>query len=362
MDSINASQHFWLTQRIIGVEATRSVAGGVHMKRAYIMPTLALIAIGFGSWYVVGRPGARSEPQRRIRPAVTRQLKVASFNVQFLPGPGRIANKRKDAVYRARAIAERLAAYDILGFNETFDKEPRETLLGTLGSHMRPTFHVVLPGERERSVFGWDSGLAIVSRLPIIASHTLKYDNDSSVLSHGLLADGFVKKGAMHARVAWGDLTSPDGILDVFITHIESQDSNIRDAQLPMFADFVRKHSTAEAPVLIMGDFNTDGRPNFIDDATSQYHRMLKALQAARLGSDVIDVWPSLHTKLGGTNGPDVENSGERIDYIFISNPRNKSSQITPLSMRVNRMLDSRVVSLSDHCAVEAEIEWRIAQ
>ena len=51
-----------------------------------------------------------------------------------------------------------------------------------------------------------------------------------------------------------------------------------------------------------------------------------------------------------------------RIDYIFLSNPPSGHSRLKTKSVRVNGYLDAKVGALSDHSAVEGELEWVNAQ
>jgi endonuclease/exonuclease/phosphatase family metal-dependent hydrolase len=291
------------------------------------------------------------------RAAPTRRLRVITFNVQFLPGPGEAFNKRPDAAYRARTLGRRLADYDIIGLNEVFAPAARATLLGQLRERLGDEFHCVTPPDRESSAFGIGSGLAIVSRLPVLASHSLVYGNDSSVWKHGVFADGFAAKGALHARLGRSP-DAPGDWLDVFVTHLESVEADARAAQFLKLAGFIRAHADPRRPALILGDFNTTGDPADLRDPASPYHRLCTALEGGRPGAAVVDLWPRLAGGQGGTDNPDAPDGGQRIDYVFLSNPAGRAPVLHPLSVRVNRFADPRVTSLSDHCAVEADLHW----
>ncbi len=301
------------------------------------------------------RPG-RDSSGKPSAPAVT-PLKVISYNVQFLPGPGRAFNKRPDAEYRARELGRLLAEYDLIGLNEVFDDGPRELLLKTLRERMGERFYLVRPPAEQRSAFGIDSGLAVVSRLPVLESHSVRYGNDSSPLRYGFRADGFASKGVLHARVGRHKDAPPQECLDVFVTHLESTDRKAREEQYGKLGDFVRKHAAPNRPALILGDFNTRGNHGHVKDPGAPYHKLMAALKAARPGADVIDLWPHLSKEEGGTNDQESASGGSRIDYIFLANPAN-GQPLRPKAIRVNRFLDRKVVALSDHSAVEAELEW----
>lgn len=299
---------------------------------------------------------ARDQSGQPAAPAVT-PLTVITYNVQFLPGPGRALNKRPDVEYRARELGRLLAEYDIVGLNEVFDDEPRELLLKTLRERLGERFHLVRPPAEQRSAFGIDSGLAIVSRLPILESHSVRYGNDSSPLRFGLMADGFASKGVLHARIGRHPDAPPNECLDVFVTHLESKDRKAREEQYGKLADFVRKHAAPDRPALILGDFNTRGNPAHVKDLNAPYHKLMAALKGARQDLDVIDLWPHLSKEEGGTNNQESASGDNRIDYLFLSNPA-KGQALRPKAIRVNRFLDKKVVALSDHSAVEAELEW----
>jgi endonuclease/exonuclease/phosphatase family metal-dependent hydrolase len=299
------------------------------------------------------RPPPATRPERSGLP-----VKVITFNVQLLPGPGRLFNKRPDPKYRARELGRRLADYDLIALNEVFDPGPRELLLKELQQRLGDRYHHVLPPASERSMFGIDSGLVLVSRLPVLSSHSLRYGNDSSVWKHGPLADGFSAKGALHARLASGPGGTSDESFDVFVTHLESYDRAAREAQYTLLAEFLRRHSNAGRPALLLGDFNTDGRPGFMKDPASPYRRMVAALQRERPGCRWTDLWPLFSPDPGGTSDPDTEDGGERLDYIFVSNPAEGKVLLRPCAVRLNRFSDPRVTTLSDHVAVEADLQY----
>jgi endonuclease/exonuclease/phosphatase family metal-dependent hydrolase len=172
------------------------------------------------------------------------------------------------------------------------------------------------------------------------------------------MADGFAAKGALHALLRRpGSNSDADGV-DVFLTHLESYDPKVREAQYLMLAEFIRLHSSSVRPALILGDFNTDGRPQLMRDAAAPYHRMVKALHRSRADASLTDIWPDLSSDPGGTNDQQTAEGGERIDYIFVSNPIDGGASLRPIAVRVNRFLDTKVASLSDHSAVEADLQW----
>src|SRR5262249_12850629 len=113
---------------------------------------------------------------------------------------------------------------------------------------------------------------------------------------------------------------------------------------------------------LILGDFNTAGNPGELQNPGSQYRRMVSMLERGRPDVPLIDLWPHLSRGEGGTSDPETPHGGERIDFIFLSNSPSMRLGLRSLGVRVNRFLDSKVTALSDHAAVEAELDWGAPQ
>jgi len=299
-------------------------------------------------------PARTEQPGNRPGKSI---IRVITYNVQFLPSVAGVVNARKDPVYRAKTLGTKLAAYDIVGLNEVFHDRYREILLGELKGAWGNRYNAVVSPKPEDNRF--NGGLAIVSRFPFLETHVLTYSVGSSPKQYGVLADGFAAKGALHARLECGGPVSKPYVVDVFVTHLESKDAQVRQVQYAELARFIGTHGDPNYPALIMGDMNTRGNPRYMQDKGSAYHAMLSAYQQARPRTPLIDLWPHLNSGIGGTNEPESIETGNRIDYIFLSNPPKGRQFLRPISARVNPFLDSRVISLSDHSAVEAELEWK---
>ncbi len=291
------------------------------------------------------RPARAADPPR--------MLKVITYNVQFLPGLARMANKRKDPDYRARTIGRAMAAYDIVGLNETFDDPPRKLLLEELQKAWPGGFHAVSsPKPADNRING---GLVIASRFPLVETNSTIYTQCSLPKDYGIMADGFAAKGVLHARIRVAEHAADSECVDVFVTHMEARDDAIRETQYPELAEFVRQHSDPARPVLIMGDLNTRGDARYREQSDSQYRRLMAALMGSSR-TTLTDLWPRLYPdQLGGTTEQESSDKGHRIDYIMVSNPTKGDCSLVPVAIRVNGFLDQRVVALSDHSAVEAE-------
>lgn len=284
------------------------------------------------------------------------QLKVITYNVQFLPSIAAWANKRPLPNYRATMIAQALSPYDVIGLNELFADEPRQILLAEMKKIWGEALSIHLSPKVDKGRFA--GGLAIISRLPLIETNAHTYTQFSKPEQFGLKADGFVTKGALHARIATTGDKSVDHAIDVFITHMEARDDSVRPSQYAEFADFVRQHSSPDRPALMMGDFNTAGDPAQLADKQSAYHQMTNQLRAARAESLFIDLWDSFGKGAGGTSDQIGEKGGKRIDYIFLLNPQHADTpRLQTQKISVNRFLDPKVIALSDHSAVEAILQ-----
>lgn len=294
-------------------------------------------------------------PAPAADPPPTAPLRVISYNVQFLPSIAAMVNKRGDPRYRARELGRVLAEYDIIGLNEVFDDRPRELLLEGLKQAWGDAYNAVVhpkPGDGR-----FNGGLAIATRLPILASHSTIYTQASSPKKYGLGADGYAAKGVLHARIARSP-EQKDQFIDVFITHMEAREDALRPSQYKELAAFMAEHHDPAQPVLVMGDFNTHGNPEDQDDKDSPYNLLLSDLRGAVPAQDLLDLWPALHGReLGGTNEQESSDEGNRIDYIFLSNPKG-AALLKPLAVRVNPFPNEKTKFLSDHSAVEADLEW----
>lgn len=284
------------------------------------------------------------------------QLRAISYNVQFLPAIAAVANKRKEPQYRAQQLGEKLAAYDIVGLNEVFADAPREVILAGLRQAWGDEFDVVVSPKPDDGRF--NGGLALATRLPILERNTMIYSVASSPREYGLAADGFASKGVVHARIARSQ-ENHDDFVDVFITHMEARVAEIREQQYPEMAAFVKEHADGTRPVLLMGDFNTRGNIEYLNDPEAVYHRLFKTLADGVPEMELIDTWPAVHPgEEGGTSEQENPERGRRIDYIFMANPQTTGRSLIPVDVRVNHFLDERVGALSDHSAVEGDFRW----
>lgn len=282
-------------------------------------------------------------------------LRVITYNVQFLPGSAGNQNERPEPEYRARRIAEEVAAFDVVALQETFDKNHRQIILNTLREQWNGVLNTVISPQPDG--FFTNGGCLIATRLPILESDSVVYKTFSSPADYGFRADGFAAKGVIFARIA-RNTDQPEETVDVFVTHMEARADDLRPEQYKEMAAFIKAKSDPARPMILMGDLNTQGGVEFRNDPASQYSLLMNALQEAR-PAGVIDVWPALMgDALGGTTDQDSIETGKRIDYIIVGSSAENPETLKPVSVQVNLYQDERVVALSDHNAVEGVLEW----
>lgn len=283
-------------------------------------------------------------------------IRVITYNVQFLPGIASAANKRANPEYRATHIAAEMSTYDIVALQETFEPRWRNLIVEELRRHWDGELNVVVSPDAEGRLT--NGGCLILTRLPIVESNSVIYEHFSTPKEYGLRADGFAAKGVIHARIA-RSAEDVDNTIDVFVTHMEARSTAERELQYPELGAFIQKVSDPERPMLLLGDLNTRGNPEYRKDPESRYARLMKPLVEARAPARITDVWPELRgDDLGGTNKQESSSIGNRIDYIILSNPDQSSTRLTPQSIEVKLYQDPEVVALSDHNAVAAQFDW----
>jgi endonuclease/exonuclease/phosphatase family metal-dependent hydrolase len=288
-------------------------------------------------------------------------LRVASYNVEFLPSLARYTNTRAEPAYRARKIAENMSAFDIVGLNETFDDEPRKLIHDGIRERWGTDCHIMFGPDPQDGRF--NGGLSLLSRFPFETTHSLVYRNFSTPAQYGLSADGFAAKGVLHARVVLEAprFTSPrialPRTLDVFVTHFEARDGSLRRKQFDELAAFMSEHTVAGREFLLLGDLNTRGNASYRAATGSTYQQLFGVLRNSLSQHNLVDAWPARYPdRDGGTKYQTEPTGGPRIDYIVIGNTK-QDAAFRVRDIEVNPYLDEKVKALSDHSAVEAIIE-----
>lgn len=281
-------------------------------------------------------------------------LTVITYNVQFLPGMASALNERKEPVYRASRIAEEMSKFDIVGLQETFHPRFREQIVNELREHWDGElnqFESPTPSDRV------NGGCIVLTRLPILETNAMIFENYSTPEEYGVRADGYAAKGVIHARVAQDG--NKDNAIDVYVTHLEARADHLRPLQYQEMAAFVKATADPKLPALFLGDFNTRGMKEYRDDPESQYNQLMEALNVAA-GREIVDLWLALRPdELGGTSEQESADVGKRIDYIFLANPVAPAARLEPKGVEVKLYQDEKVFALSDHNAVAATFRWQ---
>jgi endonuclease/exonuclease/phosphatase family metal-dependent hydrolase len=300
--------------------------------------------------------GPNVSPEKNAPNAKPGTLRAVTYNVQFLPGLARHTNKRGKPAYRARQIAEKMSAFDIVGLNETFDDEPRKLIHDDIRERWGKECHILFGPDPQDGRF--NGGLSLLSRFPFTTTHSVVYRNFSTPAQYGLAADGFAAKGVLHARVILpAPRFTPQRTLDVFVTHFEARDGSLRRKQFDELAEFMSKHTVADREFLLLGDLNTRGNASYRAAPRSTYNQLFGVLRKSLSQHNVVDAWPARYPgKDGGTKDQTKPTGGPRIDYIVLGNPKQHTSEFQVGEIQVNPYLDDSVTALSDHSAVEATI------
>jgi endonuclease/exonuclease/phosphatase family metal-dependent hydrolase len=284
-------------------------------------------------------------------------IRAISYNVQFLPPPAAIANKRKQPEYRAARIATEVSKFDIVGLQEVFHLNHRAQIIqGVTDAWKRNPGLMVAP---RPDGFTTNGGTLLLTKSPIEATNSTVFKHFSKPDDYGIRADGFAAKGVIHGRVAI-DPTDPTKTIDVYVTHLEARADHLRPKQYDELAAFIQQTSDPHRPMILVGDMNTKGMTEFRNNPESQYVMLMRALNGARPNGGVIDVWTHLKgDQLGGTSEQESSEIGKRIDYIFVGNPESPAPNLVPQSIVVETYQDEQVTALSDHNAVVAEFAWK---
>lgn len=284
-------------------------------------------------------------------------IRVITYNVQFLPSPADLRNKRGEPEYRATRIAQEIGKFDIIALQEVFHTRWKEHIIAAVRAAWDGELHVFESPKAEGHFT--TGGCLILSRYPFVETNSMVYRNFSTPADYGLVADGLAAKGVIHARVSLGggDGDGAGNPIDVFVTHIEAAARDLRPLQYAEMAEFIGRTSDPAIPMLLLGDLNTNGNPMHWDDPKSQYSLLMGELNRVR-PSGISDVWRKLENKNpGGTTEQDPLALGNRIDYIIQSSGNRGGLDIRARSIRVEVYSDPKLFALSDHNAVIADFE-----
>jgi endonuclease/exonuclease/phosphatase family metal-dependent hydrolase len=358
----------------------------------YGLAVMLLFGPGDARSQGVARKSAGEAPAAVAPSARWPRLGIASYNVQFatpdIPLLPRLAREfpghKPNVAARARAIGKRLACLDIVAFQEIIHDRRRAQLLGELERSGRscgkpsrlPSGRIfqTLAGPRVPDGphrlsrlanggpgFGPLVGqeLAVASRWPII-------EHNQHVFVAAAGRDALAAKGVLHARIEVAGRP-----LELYVTHLQAGDEGqVRRAQFEELAAFVRATAAADAPILVLGDFNVRSGPAERAWLGSEYNSLLRALDwAVEAPRRFVDLWLEAHPDApdlwSWTKPKRARNPKERrIDLMLLAG----DGRIWPLAMARDFLAhgvvaDGRPIGhLSDHAALIAELAWPLPQ
>ncbi|KAL7417309.1 Endonuclease/exonuclease/phosphatase [Mrakia frigida] len=273
------------------------------------------------------------------------ELQILSLNCWALKPVSKFRHER------IRAIADVLASspqYDLVVLQEIWVHEDFD--------HVRDRVRSVLPFTKFFFTGALGSGLAILSRHPLLSSLTIPYHLTGRPLGFG---DFFVNKAAGSIVIEHPSL----GEVEVFTTHMHAGGpegyelgNSYRSSQAWRLSNEIRRASSQGRYVIIGGDFNvqSDELPydilrdhGAVVDAWKESHSdgpdHEGSCSNAREGMEVdgMTVDSPLNTWTAGKNiPPEVQRKfGKRLDYIFHRGPT--------LPSRYSSLLDDLLPSTS---------------
>jgi endonuclease/exonuclease/phosphatase family metal-dependent hydrolase len=284
------------------------------------------------------------------------QLKVLSWNIYLLPRLIMQVGQNE----RSKLIAETLlkADYDVIVFQEAFDKKARNILWGIL-KEIYPYAVGPVNEARTKLLTVTNGGVWIVSRLPLKEVGEILFDNCKGF-------DCGSRKGALMVEV------EKDGYTYQLIgTHLQAFDSpkkeEIRNKQLLQIKnELVDPYHVDGVPQLLCGDFNIHKRD------VKLYTQMLKSLSACDDNFCTVDILEDNPATSGEMHTYDSKNNDlidyeetTTLDYILV-----KENNFLFRSVRrrvatfVGNWSSKKLLNrhnLSDHHAVEITLVPRVS-
>jgi len=276
-------------------------------------------------------------------------LTFFQHNMALIGGPWFTYNgTERDQVPSSLIDHLRREAPDIGGLSEVFYDDERDEIRRGLGD-VYP-FTVDAPEEQGTHE---DGGLLLLSKHPILESHTTIYRP-----CHGI--DCEADKGAIHARIR----VEAQGDYDIFLTHLQADGSSEAwetiKAQHSDLYRFIQAHRDPKRPALLMGDLNTVGA------ISNQYDELISRLNhpedlwlttgdgtAGYTSGDPVNTESFEDGVSHSINDPNRHRSGLRLDY-FLSW---RGSQFWPTFQNTHLQIlqSSPGRDISDHYGLKTE-------
>ena len=264
-------------------------------------------------------------------------LKVLSWNIYMLP---RLV-KRTGQLDRAPHIAEMLNAsdYDVISFQEAFDKKTRNLLAEQLREEFPYQWGPAYP---KGGFMKTNSGIWFVSKLPITFVDQMEFNDCAGIDCRG-------RKGAVLIEV------EKDGITyQVMGTHLDSQpkerDALVRVKQYEqIYAEIVVGNEKPGVPQILCGDYNTRKREK-------QYYDIMLSKLDAKDGPYKGDV----QLTYDGHNNDLIADGRwtEILDYVLVRENNVPFKEIVR-EVKVNQAdwhKKGKKKDLSDHYAIEISL------
>jgi len=262
------------------------------------------------------------------------QLKILTWNIYMLPYCSLVHGNCQ----RARMIADQLSGsdYDIIVFQEAFNLRARSILKRRL----RKLFpHMYGPANMPILSFRFNSGVWIVSRIPLVKIEEIEY-------SHRFGIDALARKGAVMFEGDWNGQS-----FQLVGTHLQSDSpDSIRQGQCrEMTNRLLKKYYREQVPQIVCGDFNIETNDK------ENYHYMIKTLGAEN-GTFSGNIQTSFD-EIDNTLAKCANGRKQMIDYILVRNSKFFRSIKRKIAVR-RAPEHHKYKDLSDHYGVEAILEF----
>jgi endonuclease/exonuclease/phosphatase family metal-dependent hydrolase len=146
---------------------------------------------------------------------------------------------------------------DLVGLCEVFDDDEKNQIK----SRLHDIYPHSLEGPASSSIY-YNGGLLLLSKHQIVQTNQTIYSKGSGF-------DNLTNKGVLHARI---QVPGHPTEYDVFLTHTQDAEAAAESPyhlklQLTELANFIGAHRNQDAPTLLMGDLNVNGRDaNFYNE------------------------------------------------------------------------------------------------
>lgn len=269
------------------------------------------------------------------------ELRILSWNIYMLP---QALFPKIGQLERAEAIARELKdqAYDVIVFQEAFEKKAREVLWEGL----KESFPFST-GPGKNGFLKINSGVWILSKSPFTAIEEIEFNTCK-------IADCMSKKGAILV-----ELMKNRKLFQVVGTHLQSENypatrkEQFKDIAEKLLKPFEKEH----VPQFIVGDLNTAP-----DEAG--YADMLDLLEAEDAAPRKTKLWLKELITWGGRDNDlfeaDAGRTPQLLDYILVKENGKCSIWIDRTIEIIQQAWDKTKTrkDLSDHYAVAAVIRY----